>query len=117
MNARQMKKRLKRQIDTLQSDNILMHEIIADSPKMQELYDLYTKPSKITTMPFQELRVKRMIPIYMVMSMSNEETIEHTKQLAAMDLFEEIKKNITYEIYTELESTSIMASIFIGRKE
>jgi len=115
MNARQMKKHLKRQIGTLQSDNILMHKIIADSPKMQELYDIYTKPSKIThtTIPFQELRVKRTIPMYM----SDVEATEHTKQLAAMDLFEEIKKNITYEIYTELESTSIMASIFIGRKE
>lgn len=112
MNARQMEKRLKKQIGTLQSDNILMHKIIADSPKMQELYDLYTKPSKITTMPFQELRVKQMIPMYM----AYDEAIDRTKQLAVMDLFEEIKKNITYEIYTELESTSIMASIFIGRK-
>ena len=43
MNARQKKKRLKKQIDKLQSDNDLMRIIIADSPKMQELYDVYTK--------------------------------------------------------------------------
>ena len=116
MNARQMKKRLKKQIETLQSDNILMHKIIADSPKMQELYDVYTGPLNhtITTMPFQEFRVKRTIPnMYMVY----DEAIERTKQLAAMDLFEGVKENITYKIHTELESTSIMASIFIGRKE
>ena len=43
MNARQKKKRLKKQIDKLQSDNDLMRIIMADSPKMQELYDVYTK--------------------------------------------------------------------------
>ena len=116
MNARQMKKCLKRQIDTLQSDNILMHKIIADSPKMQELYDAYTKPLEVahTTIPFQEFKVKRTIPVYIA---DVEEIIEHTKQSAAMDLFEVIKENITYEIDNGDRLTSIMASIFIGRKE
>ena len=66
MNARQMKKRLKKQIDKIQSDNRLMRNIIADSPTMQELYDAYNKPLKNvvhTTMQFQEFRAKRMIPI------------------------------------------------------
>lgn len=99
MNARQMKKRLKRQIDELQSDNILMHEIIANSPKIQEL------------------RVKRTVPMYIPIYVPHMPgDVERTKQVAAMDLFEEIKKHITYEIHTELDSTSIMASIFIGKR-
>ena len=115
MNARQIKKRLKKQISTLQSDNDLMRRIIADSPKMQELYDLYTKPLNIThtTMSFQEFRVKRKIPTHMA---KFEGIIEDTQQLVAEDLFKDVKENITYEIDTEYESTSVTASIFIGRK-
>ena len=115
MNARQMKKCLKKQIDKLQSDNDLMRRIIADSPKMQELYDVYTKPlnTTYTTLPFQEFKIKRMIPVYMA---DVEGIIEHTKQSVAKDLFEGIKENITYEIETEHRPTSITGSIFIGRK-
>lgn len=60
MNARQIKKRMKRQIESLESDNDLMKRIIADSSKMQELYDLYNKPVNVqhATMPFQEFRQK-----------------------------------------------------------
>lgn len=123
MNARQMKKRLKRHIDTLQSDNILMHKIIADSPKMQELYDFYTKPINVThtVMQFQEFRVKRMIPAYIEIYMKDDKDIifEHIKQLVAEDLFEVIKKNITYDIIADDEDRprSITGSIFIGKKE
>lgn len=39
MNARQTKKSLKKQIIKLKADNDLMRRIIADSPKIQELYD------------------------------------------------------------------------------
>lgn len=115
MNARQMKKCLKKQITKLQSDNDLMRRIIADSPKMQELYDLYNKPVNVshTTMPFQEFKAKRMIPVYMA---DIDEIIEHTKQAVAKDLFEGIKENITYEVEAEHRPTSITASIFVGRK-
>ena len=115
MSARQMKKRLKKQIDKLQSDNDLMRRIIADSPKMQELYDVYTKPLNVTrtTMPFQEFKAKRMIPVYMS---DVDGIIEHTKRSVAKDLFEGIKENITYEIDAEHRPTSITGSIFIGRK-
>ena len=114
MNARQAKKYLKKKIIKLQSDNDLMRRIIADSPKMQELYDLYTTPYTIhTTIPFQEFKAKRMIPVYMS---DVEGIIEHTKQAVAKDLFEGIKENITYEIDAEHRPTSITASIFVGRK-
>lgn len=114
MNARQMKKCLKRQIDKLQSDNDLMHEIIADSSKMQELYDFYTEPLNNirTTMPIKELKAKRMIPVYMA---DVEGIIDRTKQAVAKDLFEGIKDNITYEVNAESRATSITASIFVGK--
>ena len=115
MNARQMKKCLKRQIDKLQSDNDLMRRIISDSPEMQKLYDAYTEPLNVThtTVPFQEFKVKRMIPVYMA---DVEGIIEHTKQAVAKDLFEGIKENITYEVNAKHRPTSITASIFVGRK-
>ena len=115
MNARQTKKRLKKQIIKLQSDNYLMRRIIADSPKMQELYDVYNKPlnTTCTTIPFQKFEVKRTIPAYMT---DVEGIIEHTKQSVAKDLFEDIKEYITYEVDTEYMIPTITASIFVGRK-
>ena len=112
MNARQMKKHLKKQIYKLQSDNDLMRRIIADSPKMQELYDVWTKPLNVThtTLSFQEFKAKRMIPV------CSEELIELAKQSVAKDLFKDIKENITYEIDAEHGLTSITGSIIIGRK-
>lgn len=115
MNARQMKKYLKKQIIKLQSDNDLMRRIIADSPKMQELYDVYTKPLNVThtTLSVRKFKARRMIPVN---EADDEEIIETTKQLLAKDLFEGIKENIVYEIDTEDRLTSITGSIFIGNK-
>ena len=92
-----------------------MRRIIADSPEMQELYDVFNKPLNVTytTLQFQEFKAKRMIPVYMA---DVEGIIEHTKQSVAKDLFEGIKENITYEIDAEHRLTSITGSIFIGRK-
>lgn len=116
MNARQRIKKLKKEIDTLECDNHLMRNIIADSPAMQELYDLYNKPKFVThtTMQFQEYRARRMVPVYMV---DVEGVIEHTKQALAQDLFEDIKKSITYEVDDTDTSPIITASIFVGRRE
>ena len=115
MNARQTKKYLKKQINKLKSDNDLMRRIIADSPKMQELYDAFSKPLNVTrtTIPFQEFKAKRVVPVYMA---DVEGIVERTKQAVAKDLLEGIKENITYEIYTEYKSTKITGSIFIGKK-
>lgn len=115
MNARQKAKNLKKKIKSLEFDNDLMRRIIADSPAMQELYDLYNKPLNIinTTMPFQEYKAKRMIPVYMT---DVEGIIKHTKQAVAKDLLEGIKDSIVYDVDNEHGITSITASIFIGRK-
>ena len=115
MNVRQTKKCLKKQINKLKSDNDLMWRIIADSPTMLELYNLYNKPHFVThtTMQFHEYRAKGTIPLYMA---DAEENIEYTKQAIARDLFEGVKENITYEIDTEHRPISITGSIFVGRK-
>lgn len=115
MNARQKVKKLKKEINTLESDNDLMREIIADSPAMQELYDAYNKPKFVThtTMQFQEFRARRMVPVYM---MDIDGVIERTKQAVAEDLFNGIKENITYEVDTECRTPIITASIFVGRR-
>ena len=115
MNARQKAKKLKKEIGTLKSDNDLMREIIADSPAMQELYDLYNKPKFVThtTMQFQEFRVKRMVPVYM---RDLDGFIESAKQAVVKDLLEGIKENITYEVNDKDMPPTITASIFIGRK-
>ena len=116
MNARQKAKKYKKKINTLQSDNDLMRRIIADSPVMQELYDAYNKPKFVThtTMQFQEFRAKRVIPSYMA---DVNGFMNHEKQAVAEDLFKGIKENITYEIDTECETLTIIASIFIGKSE
>ena len=111
MNARQMKKSLKKEIAKLQSDNDLMHRIIANDPEMQAIYDAFTKPLNVTQLSFQEFKIKRIIPECMA---DVEGIIEYTKQSAAGDLFEGIKENITYEI-DEHRPTSVTASIFVGK--
>ena len=113
MNARQTKKLLKKRITKIQSDNDLMRRIIADSPTMQELYDLYNKPHFVTNMQLQEYRVKRTIPPYMA---DMQIAVEYIKQELARDFLEEIKENITYEVEYEPRITTITASIFVGRK-
>lgn len=114
MNARQKAKKLKKKINILESDNDLMRKIINDTPKMQELYNLYNKPLNIinTTMQFQEHKVKRMIPIH---TTDTHGVMAYTKQEMLRDLFDGIKDNITYDI--DNEQNAITASIFVGRKE
>lgn len=120
MNARQKAKKLKKEINNLESDNDLMRRIIADTPVMQELYDAYNKPKFVThtTMQFKEIRMK----IIMNPDMTDiEGDIERAKQeLArklARDFFEDIKENITYEVDDKDMPPIITASIFIGKKE
>ena len=109
MNARKMKKRLKKQIDKLKSDNDLMHDIIADSPSMQEFYDRWTKPLNVvhSSMRFEKFKVKRISA-----SPANRE-IEYTKQFAARELLEGIKNSITYKVDTEREFPTVTASIIV----
>ena len=116
MNARQMKKRLKKQINKLQSDNDLMRRIIADSREMSDLYYKWTRPSNVThiAIPFQEYKAKRCLPP----DRSNDiRFIASFKREIATALFESIKDNITYEIDTECIAPIVTASILVGRKE
>lgn len=112
MNARKMKKHLKKQIDKLQSDNDLMHKIIADSPSMQELYDRWKQPLNVihTRLQYEKFKVKRTLDF----GACTREAIEHTKQLAARELLETIKDSITYEVDTEQLFPTVTASIIVG---
>ena len=114
MNARQKAKQLKKKISTLESDNDLMRRIIADSPAMQELYDLYNKPLSVTytTMQFQKYQSKR----FLYPDTPYDTAIARLKQQLVNELSEAIKENITYEIDDECMTPTITASIFIGRK-
>lgn len=116
MNARQMKKCFKKRINRLESDNNLMRRIIADSPTMQELYDLYNKPLNVlhTTMQVQKYQSKRFLPPDRPY---DSVFITLFKQETAKDLFEVIKENITYEVDAKCITPTITASIYVGRKE
>jgi hypothetical protein len=117
MNSRQIKKHLKKQIDILQSDNELMRKIIVDSPKMQELYDVYTKPLhnvSYTTMKFKEYRLKKFLPVD---RMNDVTIIDFLKQEIVNDLIYEVRNHITFKLDTECMPQTLSASIFIGIKE
>lgn len=110
MNARKMKKNLKKKIIKLQRDNVLMRNIIADSHSMQELYDRWTSPLNVvhSRLRFEKFKVKRISA-----SPANRE-IDYTKQFAARELLEGIKDSITYEVDTEQRFPTVTASIIIG---
>ena len=59
MNARQIKKHLKKRIELLEIDNNTMKRVIANSPTMSELYDFYNKPLKVTHLQLQHYRICR----------------------------------------------------------
>ena len=115
MNARQAKKHLKRQIERLKSDNELMREIIDNSPRMAELYNLYNRPCNVTysTMSFQEYRIRRMIPRYMA---DIEDYTKHIRHALVGDLAEAIEKDICFEPVEICGERAIEASIYIGRR-
>lgn len=108
MNARQMKKNLKKQIDKLQSDNKLMFDIIADNPGMQETYDRWKQPLNVThsNMRFQKFVANRIV--------DDNYKFEYIKLLAAKDLLERIKDEITYKVDTEQMFPTVTASIIVA---
>jgi hypothetical protein len=118
MNARQLKKKFKKQINKLKADNDLMQRIISDSPKMQEFYDLYNKPLNVThmTIPFHEYKVRKTIPQDMENVDYCHYCLEHLKKEMASDLFACIEDNIVYDIHADSFPITITASIFAGRK-
>lgn len=108
MNARKMKKHLKKQIDKLKSDNDLMRNIIADSPSMQETYDKWMQPLNVvhSSMQFQKFKVKRIA--------DDNYGMEYSKLLAAKELLERIKDEITYKVDTEHGFPTVTASIIVA---
>ena len=113
MNARQTKKILKKHINKLRTDNNLMRKIISDSAEMSRLYDLYNRPLNVThtMMQFREYRAKRYLPPERPDDAGFKALFERE---LAKDLFEGIKKYITYEVDFECNIPTITASIFVG---
>jgi hypothetical protein len=113
LNARQKNKRLKMQIDKLQSDNYLMKHIISDSPEMLRLYDLYNKPMNITSSPlqFKEYRSKAYIDSSMLY---DENYITSLKHELSQELSDASKDYVTYKI--DIYSLTITASLFVGMR-
>lgn len=92
-----------------------MRRIITESPILQKIYDVHTKPLKVqyTTMQFQEFKARRMFPDYLKNACG---FMDYAKEAVAKDLFKGIKDNITYEVDAECTTTTITASIYVGRK-
>lgn len=97
MNARQTKKKLKLEISRLKSVKAAMQKLNVQH----------------TTMDFQEIRAKRVVPIYMM----DEDGVKFIKRALAQDIIEAIKDDITYTVGSEFGRPTITASMFIGRKE
>ena len=113
MNARQTKKKLKKQIDRLKSDNALMRDIIASSPAMAEQYDRWTRPLNViqAQVHLDEYRCKRIMPLDY-----DEAVVEVLKHTIESEMFDLIKSNITYEVSTEYFHPTLIGKILIGRK-
>lgn len=112
MNARQIKKQLKNKIRHLKWDNDLMRDIIANHPKMQEVYDVWTKPlhTIVGTIDFQQYKAKRYISPY------DPCDIEIYKRELTNTMVETIKDNIEFEVDTECEYPILTGRIYIGRR-
>lgn len=109
MNARQKQKQLKKKIAALESDNKLMRNIISNSPKMQELYDLYNKPLNVYTSPldFQQYEVKRRY--------DDSSQIAFYKEEIKRELRSVIDDHIQYNIDRESYPPFISGRVFVGR--
>jgi hypothetical protein len=116
MNARQMKKRMKKQIDKLQSDNDLMRKIIADSPTMQSLYDAYNRPLNVTYTTVKPVRYMLTRRLETYGRVFNPKFIELLKEEIARDLFARLKDDISYEIESNGVLPRITGSIYVCRK-
>ncbi len=112
MNVRQYKKKTKKYIEQLKSDNDFMRRIIANNPTMQEFYDVYTQPLKMINsniVQFKEYRAMRYLPDDVCISL-------YLKREIANELCDIIKHNIVYEIDNKCKPPIVTGSIFIGRK-
>lgn len=112
MNARQTKKRLKQKIEKLDVDNKLMRDIIANSPAMQELYDLYNKPLNVvhTTMDFQGYKAMRIVDRPL-----DDSCKEFYIRELENEILDVVKDHINYVIDTDAYMPTITGSICIGK--
>ena len=106
MNRRQKLKRLK-------ADNRLMRDIINNTPRMKELYDLYNMPVNVTTteMRFEQFKGKRFLPPD---NPNNALFVELYKHELEREMFEAIKGYIKFEIHDKDIYPSIEGNVFIG---
>ena len=119
MNARQVKKQLKKQIKHLEYDNDLMRHIIDNNEEMKSLYLKANKPviCEVLQYPTQIYHVK--IPIYPqrgATGFQNTLMLNCAKDEAERKLFEAIKSAIDIKIFepTAYEPACIEASIIAG---
>ena len=121
MNARQMKKQLKKQIKHLEYDNDLMRHIIDSNEEMKSLYLDAKKPviCEVLQYPTQIYHVK--IPIYLYQqqgasAFQNRILLNYAKQEAERKLFEAIKPSIDIKVFepTIHEPACVCASIIAG---
>lgn len=89
-------------------------KLIVDIP--YETYKDYMTDRIKTTEVLQAVRHGQPLPKHHGRLGDLDEFIEHAKQAVTMDLLEEIKENISYEVDTECIAPIITASIFIGKK-
>lgn len=121
MNARQMKKQLKKQIKHLEYDNELMRRIIDNNEEMKSLYLEAKKPviCEVQQYPTQIYHVK--IPIYLYQqqgatAFENIVLLNYAKQEAERKLFEAIKPSIDFKFFEPngYEPACVCASIIAG---
>lgn len=63
MNARQVKKQLKKRISKLEQEKLTMQFVISSSKVMSELYERYTEPSKVVSVPtnLRQIRIQKRV--------------------------------------------------------
>ena len=115
MNARQAKKRLKKEISRLKRDNALMRSIIDDSEAMSDLYNRFTEPVKVQhiTMQMQKFCSRRSIPKELECAIGIHDI---TRRALENDIFEGIKNWIDYDVVNDGNVTTYTATVYVGRK-
>lgn len=97
MNARQMKKKLKRQIHKLESDNDLMRRIIYDNDSMRDLLAYGNQPMQISTvsMELNHFRIEK------ILNFPVEYDEEFIRKLMAKFVADELTETIEHHMKME----------------
>lgn len=118
MNARQIKKNLKRKIQKLESDNRLMKRIIEDHSEMLELYDLYNSPRFVTqtTMQFKKYRAQKIIPWFSP-DIYDKHFTERIKCELVNRMLYAVKENTIFDFVKDDMGGRVIATLYLGRKD